>query len=99
MPDLQPPWSRIPLVNDETNLLPADVMAAILAALQTAGAQTFVQPTPLASWHFTFPDLGRRPGVTLYDTAGNVVDADVTTTQTSVSVSFPYPFAGAVAIV
>ena len=50
---------------------------------------------PAATWNIPVPaGINRRPTVTLYDTTGTEIEADVVCTTTTVTVTFPSPFAG-----
>lgn len=62
----------------------------------TAGAEVFVQETPLATWTFTH-SLGRLPTVTIY-IGGEIVWAPVDANATTVSVTFPSPQTGSLVL-
>ena len=57
-----------------------------------------VQSTPSASWLFLH-SLGRRPSVTVYDSNGEELLAEVHTTLTSINVLFSAAMTGSVVIV
>lgn len=61
-----------------------------------ANGTTYTQATPAATWTMTVPaGLGRRPAITLYDLAGDLVEGgEVHATTSTVTITFAYPFAG-----
>lgn len=61
------------------------------------GGREFVQATPAATWIFAH-GLGRRPTVSVFDTAGAEMIADVFADASNVSVVFAQPTAGSAVI-
>ena len=66
------------------------------------GASAGVELTvvvPNGTWILQVPNsLGRKPNVTVYDTDGNVVIANVVATSTQVTITFSSPTAGSAAL-
>jgi len=93
-----PPGYLLPLVDENTKLLPAPTVEALRAALQGAIAGDgfeYHQSIPQATWVISLPnDLGRLPAVTLYNDAGEIVEADVFATSTVVTVQWFGPTTG-----
>lgn len=57
------------------------------------GSYVHAQTVPLATW--TIPHtLGRMPSVSLYDSLGEQVEADVTASPTAATASYPSPRTG-----
>lgn len=81
---------RIVTVGDDFTL-PARILQTL--PVSTGGGTTYLIPTPASTWNISH-SLQRLPSVTLYDTSGAEVEADVVSTATTVVVTFPAPFAG-----
>lgn len=53
------------------------------------------QDTPLATWTIGVPSaMGRRPGVSIFDSNDALILSDVVASETQVTVTFPEPIAG-----
>lgn len=61
--------------------------------LSGIGGYVYAQTVPLATWTISHT-LGRMPSVSLYDSFGEQVDADVTASPTAVTASYPSPRIG-----
>lgn len=57
------------------------------------GSVIFTQASPSASWLINH-SFGRKPSVTVYDSAGEQIDADITVTDTQVTVFWPSAVTG-----
>lgn len=59
----------------------------------------YAQTTPAATWIIAIPaEFTRRPTISIYDTAGDLVEADVTASATIATITFPIPYAGTAVI-
>jgi hypothetical protein len=67
--------------------------AGTQGASGTGGGIEHIQSTPSANWIIAHP-LGRRPGVNIYLSSGEAVEADVSASLSSVSITFPSPVSG-----
>lgn len=74
--------------------IPAAVVVPVVVVVN--GTFVFEQVAPLASWTIDYPFVGQFPSVTITDTAGNVVLADLQFIAglDRVIVTFAQPFAG-----
>lgn len=63
----------------------------------TGGGVEFLQAAAAATWTFSH-GFGRRPSVSVYDTAGEELIADVFASASNVSIVFAQPTAGSVVL-
>ena len=59
------------------------------------GASVHNQVSPASTWTFSH-SLGRLPAVSVYDSSGNLLLADVEATSSTISVTFASPTSGSV---
>lgn len=91
-----PAWSPIQPI-DFTNQVVIPVVGPTGAQGASGGdIQSYVQTVPSAGWIISHT-LGRLPAtMTIYDTSGEVVEADVTANSTTITIIFAEPQAGRV---
>lgn len=76
------------------SLVPTPAPATGGTATATGTEVTFASSTTWSGTH----TLGRRPGITVYNAAGEVLDASVTATATTYTVTHSAPLAGSVVL-